>query len=50
MIKLEFNGDTKMAAEACRFKVAARNDRAIMQSKDTRGYFNAYVRVGLNQS
>ena len=35
-----------MAAEAGRFKMATRNDRTIMKSEDTRGYFNAYVRVG----
>ena len=38
MIKLEFNENTTMAV-----KMATRNDRAIMQSKDTTGYLNVSV-------
>ena len=47
MVKLGFNDDTKMAVEADRFKMATRNDRAILEEYPTRHkrLFNANVRV-----
>ena len=45
MIKLEFNENTKMAAKVGRFKMATRNDRAIIEEQRLNRLFNAYVRV-----
>ena len=50
MIKLEFNGKTKMAAEAGRFKMATENDKLIMKSEDKRYYLMLPLELGLDWS
>ena len=50
MIKLEFNGNTKMAAEAGRFKMATENNMVIMKSEDTTGYLILMLELGLDWS
>ena len=50
MIKLEFNGKTKMAAEAGRFKMASVNDKLIMKSEDKIYYLMLPLELGLDSS
>ena len=51
IIKLEFNENTKMAAEASRFKMPTTNDRAINRRvKGTRDYLMLNFELGLDWS